>query len=147
MDIKTTLNKPISNTNIARNSNTYDKVKFHEIVAKETKKEASGRLNDLMMAIEEQGDKLGKNQSIDNLKRYKRQVKEFMAYVKKNAVRLENKEEFNGFGHSRSLSILRKVDEKLVEITDRVIKKESDSGLRVLELIGEVKGLLIDVLV
>lgn len=147
MDVQAALNKPIPNANVNRGNSTQNKNHFEEFVAKETRKEISGKLTDLMNGIEKQGNKLNQSQSIDNLKKYKKQVKEFMNYVKKNAIKLEHNEEFNSFGYSKPMQMIKKTDEKLIELTDQLLQKEENSGLRVLELIGEIKGLLVDVMV
>ena len=39
--------------------------------------------------------------------------------------------------------IIKKVDEKLLELADAVISKEQ-KGLKVLDLVGEIRGLLLD---
>jgi uncharacterized protein YaaR (DUF327 family) len=56
---------------------------------------------------------------------------------------LKDKQGFNFRGRPKSYKVVEEIDQKLVQLTDEVVHKEKN-GIHVLSLVGEIKGLMIN---
>jgi len=101
-------------------------------------------LEQLMKAITEQGNKLARFRSFRDLAKFKRMVKGFLQKAVKDGMELEQSHSFGMDGQTRQLTIVTKVDEKLLELTEEVMNQEKKT-VDILGLIGEIKGLLINI--
>ena len=101
------------------------------------------RLNRLIEDIDEQGKILAQSMTVEDLRSYKKKVKEFMNEAVKYGLKVQQSRGFNRGGRMRMYKTVQKVDEKLLELADAVINKE-EKGLKVLNLVGEIRGLLLD---
>lgn len=120
------------------------KTSFTEVMAGKRTDLVMEKLQKMMVDIEEQGNVLADSQTVDDLRRYKKLVREFLDESVKNALAIEERRGFNRRGRTKIYKIVTEVDKKLVELTDAVIEKQ-EKGLRILDLIGEIKGLLVNV--
>ncbi len=102
------------------------------------------RLNRLIEDIDEQGKILAQSMTVEDLRSYKKKVKEFITEAVKYGLKVQQSRGFNRGGRMRIYKTVQKVDEKLLELTDAVISKE-EKGLKVLTLVGEIRGLLLDI--
>ncbi|MFD1736879.1 YaaR family protein [Bacillus salitolerans] len=116
---------------------------FGELVQKQENKLHVEQLQRLMSDIESQGDRLLRSQNFKDLARYKSLVKKFVKQAVDFGMSLKQSHSWTSSGHSRTLKIVEQVDQKLVELTDEVMKQEKKS-IDILGKIGEVKGLLIN---
>ncbi|MBS7683858.1 YaaR family protein, partial [Vibrio cholerae] len=78
------------------------------------------------------------------LRRYKKMVKDFMDEAVNNALKLEEQSGFNRRGRTKVYKIVKEVDKKLVELTNTLLDKEKN-GLDILQSVGEIQGLLINI--
>ncbi len=103
------------------------------------------RLHAQLVQLDELGGRLAKEMTIANLKAYKGAVKQFLQDLQKGAVSVQTSTEFDYQAwQERSLTIVEKVDEELEELGRLVLNHEQDR-LKILEKIGEIKGLLLDI--
>ena len=79
--------------------------------------ELQEKLSMLMGEIKTQGDRLGKHRDIRDMKKYRSLVKEFLNEL---------------------------IDENLDELAQELVKEEQDN-LAILQKIGEIEGLLLDI--
>ena len=101
------------------------------------------KMTKMMQDIEDQGKILSKSQTVEDLKKYKKLVKEFMDDAVNNGLKLEEQRGFNRRGRTKVYKIVKEVDKKLIDLTNAVLDKEKN-GLNILNLVGEIKGLLIN---
>ena len=101
------------------------------------------KMTKMMQDIEDQGKILSKSQTVEDLKRYKKLVKEFMDDAVNNGLKLEEQRGFNRRGRTKVYKIVKEVDSKLINLTNAVLDKEKN-GLKILNLVGEIKGLFIN---
>ena len=132
------------NRTTQQNSGTEAKVSFQEVMQKGKDNHAYERLNNLMMKIDDQGKTLSESRTVEELRKYKQLVKEFMDDAVKLGLSLEERKGFNRRGRTKVYKIVREVDQKLLNLTDAVLKQEK-KGLDILNMVGEIKGLLINV--
>lgn len=121
-----------------------ESISFQEVMAKGREKINQEKFSKLLQEIDEAGKILAESRTVEDLRRYKQLVKELMNDVVKYGVALEERRGFNRRGRTKIYKIITEVDKKLLQITDEVLKKES-RGLSILDLVGEIKGLLINI--
>ncbi|WP_164215623.1 YaaR family protein [Virgibacillus sp. YIM 98842] len=98
----------------------------------------------LMKDITAQGNKLARFRSFRDLAKFKRMVKGFLQKAVKEGMDLEQSHSFGIDGQTRQLTVVKYIDEKLMELTEEVMNQEKKS-VDILGLIGEIKGLLINI--
>jgi uncharacterized protein YaaR (DUF327 family) len=118
-------------------------VEFDEVMRIQGKQLDVEKFNKLIEKIDLQGERLARSRTIKDLKEYKALVKNFMEEAVKNGVALEERHGFSRRGRSKVYKIITEVDKKLTEVTDAVLKKEQ-KGINILDTIGEIRGLLIN---
>ena len=94
--------------------------------------ELQTRLQGLMQAISEEGEKLAKRKDLRDLKHYRALVKEFLNEIVSRSHSFTRENFLDRRGRHRVFGIIRLVDE------------EKDN-LRILSAIGEIRGLLLDI--
>lgn len=124
-------------------SNSSTQQSFDTIVKSTTHQLKQQEIQQLMNEIAIQGDKLSRFRSFRDLAKFKRLVKDFLAETVYNGLDLEKSQNFSPEGHSQQLTIVKEVDEKLIELTDGIINQER-SAVDLLGVIGEIKGLLLN---
>ncbi|MCJ1909747.1 YaaR family protein [Planococcus ruber] len=100
-------------------------------------------LNQLMDRIDVQGQRLAKQRTIEHLIDYKNSVKQFVSESLSYGLELSEKQSFHPNGGMKSHQLVEVIDEKLLAINDEVLDNEKD-GIEVLRLVGEMKGLLVN---
>ncbi|WP_062199898.1 YaaR family protein [Massilibacterium senegalense] len=119
-------------------------VSFAEVMKKGRSDQFVDRLKQLLHDIDDQGKVLAETQTVEELRKYKQLVKDFMKEAVDNGLKLEERRGFNRRGRTKVYKIVKQVDQKLLELTDTVLK-EQEKGLKILDLVGEIKGLLVNV--
>jgi uncharacterized protein YaaR (DUF327 family) len=100
-------------------------------------------LQQLLQEIDQQGQQLSEKRTFHVLRKYKDLVKQFMGEVSKNGTGLYQAETWDPYGGNKTLKTIQVLDRKLMELTDQVLNQQKN-GLSLLERIGEIKGLLIN---
>jgi uncharacterized protein len=136
---KTSLNKMGKKQQVATES-----VSFTEVMSKKRENALYEKFTTLAKGIEDQGKVLSESRTVEDLKKYKKMVKSFLEEAVNNALQLENQRGFNRRGRTKVYKIVKEVDSKLVDITNGVLNKEK-KGLNILNLVGEVQGMLINI--
>lgn len=117
---------------------------FNRMVQSQTKQIKQEELQQLVRDITLQGNKLARFRTFRDLAKFKRMVKGFLQEAVNNGFDLQKSNSFSLDGQSRNLAIIKQVDEKLIELTDEVMNQEQKT-VDLLGLIGEIKGLLINI--
>ncbi|MGG5251976.1 YaaR family protein [Neobacillus sp. SM06] len=120
-----------------------DSISFDAVMDKKRADLTLESLNQKMKEIESQGSKLVESRTVENLRNYKKLVKDFLNDVVKNGLQLKEERGFNQYGSSRLYKLVKEVDKKLIDLTDTVLNKEV-KGLDLLGMVGEIKGMLIN---
>ncbi len=101
------------------------------------------QLTRLLSDIEAFGKRLTKSRNFKDLARFKGLVKRFVKEAVDNGLSHETARSFDLYGNSRKLGIVKKIDEKLIQLTEEMMNQEQPA-IDLLERIGEIKGLLIN---
>lgn len=121
-----------------------ESVSFTEVIGKKRENLVYEKMTKMMNDIEDQGKVLAETRTVEDLKKYKKLVKQFMEDAVNNGLKLEDQRGFNRRGRTKVYKIVKEVDKKLIDLTNAVIEKEKN-GLTILNLVGEIKGLLINI--
>lgn len=102
------------------------------------------RLTSLMEEITRQGDKLAKRKDIRDMKKYRGLIKEFMNEIISRSHTFTRENFLDRRGRHRVYGIIRLVDQTLDELAQELVKEEGDN-ITILNKIGEIRGLLLDI--
>ena len=146
MDIKVNQTKQVNQTNeVAReNAPTDDSFKF-TLMSHIEDEGLSERLNLMLQDITMQGKKIAKHTDIKDMKKYRTLIKEFMNEIAGHSHKFSRENFLDRRGRHRVYGIIRLVDQNLDELASELMKDESDN-LNILAKIGEIRGMLIDLL-
>ena len=106
--------------------------------------ELGARLQLMMEEITMQGDKLAKHRNIKDMRRYRGLVKDFLNEIVNRSHSFSRENFLDRRGRHRVYGIVRLVDAKLDELAQELVKDEKDN-LSILNKIGEIRGLLLDI--
>lgn len=106
--------------------------------------ELQTRLTALMEEITMQGEKISKKKDIKDMKKYRGLIKDFLNEVVNRSHSFSRENFLDRKGRHRVYGIIRLIDENLDELAQELIKDEQDS-IAILNKIGEIRGLLLDI--
>lgn len=121
-----------------------ESIQFQSVMEKKQYETTYDRLEKKYAEIADQGEKLVENQTIENLRKYKKMVKDFLQDAVSNGLELAQKFSFNHRGSSNMYRLVKEVDKRLIDLTNEVLEKEKN-GLAITNLVGEIKGMLINI--
>ena len=144
MDIKVNqINKPMQVEQPVQQQQADGAFKF-TLVSHIEEQELQARLTSLMEEITMQGDKLAKHRNIKDMRRYRGLVKDFLNEIVNRSHSFSRENFLDRRGRHRVYGIVRLVDAKLDELAQELVKDEEDN-LSILNKIGEIRGLLLDI--
>ncbi len=106
--------------------------------------ELQARLNTLMEEITMQGERLAKRRDIKDMKHYRGLIKDFLNEVVTHSHSFSRENFLDRRGRHRVYGIIRLIDENLDQLAQELMKDEKDN-LSILNKIGEIRGLLLDI--
>lgn len=106
--------------------------------------ELQEKLSMLMGEIKLQGERLGKHRDIRDMRKYRSLVKDFLNEVVNRSHSFSRENFLDRRGRHRVYGIIRLIDENLDELAKELVKEEQDN-LIILQKIGEIEGLLLDI--
>ena len=103
------------------------------------------RLSLMYEDITMQGNKITKHMDVKDMKKYRALIKEFMNEIVNRSHKFSRENFLDRKGRHRVYGIIRRVDETLDELAQELMKDEKDH-LAILAKVGEIRGLLLDIL-
>ena len=144
MDIKVNqIQQPQPVEQVNQNQPVDDSFKF-TLASHIEEAELQARLNTLMEEITMQGEKLAKRKDIRDMRKYRGLIKEFMNEIVSRSHTFSRENFLDRKGRHRVYGIIRLVDETLDELAKELVKDEIDN-ITILNKIGEIRGLLLDI--
>lgn len=104
----------------------------------------SERLNAMFEDITMQGNKITKHMDVKDMKRYRALVKDFLNEIVNRSHKFSRENFLDRKGRHRVYGIVRLVDQNLDELAQELMKEEKDH-ISILEKVGEIRGLLLDI--
>lgn len=124
------------------NRKNKDKVnKFSAEMENSYLKSAKKDLKEMLDSIKKKGNKIVATKTIEDVVEYKKLVKEYLKKVYKEIYTVNK---FSDTFNSRYYLTVDTVDEKLKELTDKIIKNEKDN-ISILNTIDEIQGLMVNI--
>ena len=102
------------------------------------------RLNLMMRDIVQQGETISRKKDIRDMTRYRTMIKEFMNEVVSRSHQFSRENFLDRRGRHRVYGIIRRVDETLDELAQELVKEQIDN-ISILDKIGQIEGLLLDI--
>ena len=103
------------------------------------------RIDALMTDITTQGELIARHMDIRDMKKYRGLIRDFMNEVVYRSHKFSRENFLDRKGRHRVYGIIRLIDSNLDELAQELVKEEK-SHIVILEKIGEIRGLLLDVL-
>ncbi|MGJ7909833.1 YaaR family protein [Neobacillus sp. LXY-1] len=128
---------------IQNERSTTSSTSFQKIMSSYSKELTQDHLQQLLEELDQQGQKLNDKPTFQELRKYKDLVKKFMGEVTNKGMNIYQSESWDPYSGNKTLKTVQVIDKKLVELTDQVLNQQNN-GLSILEQIGEIKGLLIN---
>ncbi len=120
------------------------RVTFMEILADENDDERRRQLlQELLDEVDSKGRELVENRTVEALFAYKNLVKSFIEEAVDFGLKVSEKRGYGRAGRTKILRSVENVDEKLLQLTDLVLQKET-KHINILSKVGEIKGLLVN---
>lgn len=145
MDIKVNQTTPIVQTEAPKQVNETDGGFKFTLISRIGEDGLQERLTAMMEEITRQGDKLAKKRDIKDMKRYRSLIKDFMNEVVSRSHEFSRENFLDKRGRHRVYGIVRLVDENLDALAQELMKDEQDH-MAILNKIGEIRGLLLDIM-
>ncbi|MCR4684234.1 MAG: YaaR family protein [Lachnospiraceae bacterium] len=145
MDIKVnqiTGNQPVEYTQNAQVTDEQFKFTLMSRIEEEGLQE---RLSLLFDDITMQGKKISKHMDVRDMKRYRSLIKDFLNEIVNRSHKFSRENFLDRRGRHRVYGIIRLIDQNLDELAEALMKEEKDN-LSILGKIGEIRGLLLDIL-
>lgn len=145
MDIK--VNQISQATPVVQNNqvqNADDTFKF-TLISQIQENDLQERLKGMIEEISRQGDLISKRKDIKDMRKYRASIKGFLNEVLSRSHQFSRENFLDKKGRHRVYGIIRLVDENLDKLAEALMQDEKDN-IMILNTIGEIRGLLLDIL-
>ena len=110
-----------------------------------TDADLQGKVDALLNDITAQGNRIAQHMDIRDMKKYRGLVKDFLNEVVYRSHKFSRENFLDRRGRHRVYGIIRLIDKNLDELASELVEDEKDH-IAILDRIGEIKGLLLDIL-
>ncbi len=114
------------------------------LMSKVSDADLQAHLSSLMEEITMQGERISKKKDIKDMRKYRSLIKEFMNEVVSRSHAFSRENFLDRKGRHRVYGIIRLVDETLDELAKELVKDEKDN-ITILQKIGDIRGLILDI--
>lgn len=138
--------------NVKRTSRTTTKKKvnrvepslaFDEILALTEEDHEREQLDEMLDDIRKKGKELSEKRDVEILIAYKEMVKSFIEEAVTFGLKVVERRGHGRAGRSKIMRMVSMIDEKMINLTEDLLKQEQ-SSLKLLTKIGEIEGLLLN---
>ncbi len=103
------------------------------------------RVGALLNEISDHGKKISKHTDVRDMKKYRELIKSFLNEVVYRSHKFSRENFLDRRGRHRVYGIVRLIDQNLDELAEELLKEEKDN-IMILSKVGEIRGLLLDIL-
>lgn len=144
MEIRVNDTAPVNQTTGTTPVDTEDGSFKFTLTSAIEEQELQQRLNSLLDDITKQGNLIAQHMDIRDMKKYRGLVKDFLNEVVTRSHKFSRENFLDRKGRHRVYGIVKLVDKNLDELAEELVKDESDH-ITILDKIGEIAGLLLDI--
>ncbi|MHA7966237.1 YaaR family protein [Paenibacillus sp. CAU 1782] len=120
-------------------------VNFADVMVQQDAQRTQEELQQKLMDIHKQGERLSKLMTVRELKLYRQMVKKFLEDTMRRGVGLKEVRGFDRRGRVKRYKLLDEIDDQLLSMAEELL--ESEQGrIDLLHKIGEIRGILINLL-
>jgi|LGOV01.1.fsa_nt_gb uncharacterized protein YaaR (DUF327 family) len=123
-----------------------NRISFTEILASTEDDKMREALSEVLEKINKKGKELINKRTVENLLEYKKMVKNFVEEAVDFGLKVNARRGYGLSGRTKILRTVSTIDKRLIELTDIILKQEA-KGMRLLEKVGQIEGLLVNILV
>lgn len=110
-----------------------------------TDADLQAKVDTLLSDITAQGNRIAQHMDIRDMKQYRELIREFMNEVVFRSHKFSRENFLDRRGRHRVYGLIRLIDTNLDELARELVKDEKDH-ISILSRIGEIRGLLLDIL-
>ena len=146
MDVRVTeiINKTLGETVVKKDAKRHEEFSF--TLSKLGVDGLKARLSKLIDDIKDQGSRLSKHMSLGEMKHYRTLIASFINEVITNGYEFNRENFLDRRGRHRVYGIVRNIDDELDKLAAELLKSEKDA-IKILEKVGEIEGLILDLFV
>ncbi|MDH8678947.1 YaaR family protein [Fusibacter bizertensis] len=122
------------------------KISFTEILAVKDYDQQKQELQKALDEIDKKGQDLVENRTVENLYAYKDLIKGFIEETVLKGLEIKERRGFSRSGRTKVMRTVAEVDAKLLELTNLILKREHKE-INVLKKVGEIQGLLVNIMI
>jgi len=124
------------------------RITFTEILSnlEEDRGRSKELLDELLKEIESKGKRLIENRTVETLVEYREMIKGFVEEAVQEGYKIEERRGFSRSGRTRVMRTVKEIDKQLVELTNLILGQEKKQ-IRLLEKIGQIQGLLVNLII
>lgn len=137
---------PASKSNQVNKPEEKPKISFTEILAFKDYDQQKEALQYALDEIDKKGQALVENRTVENLYAYKDLIRNFIEETVMQGLEIRERRGFSRAGRTKVMRTVAEVDAKLVELTNLILKREHKE-INVLKKVGEIQGLLVNILI
>ena len=108
-------------------------------------KDLQAKISTMMNEITEFGKKITKKSDIRDMKHYRSLIKGFLNEIVYRSHSFSRENYLDRKGRHRVYGIIRLIDKNLDELAQELLKDEKDN-IKILNLVGDIEGMLLDIL-
>lgn len=117
---------------------------FRKTIEEAGREQLLEKLGGLISDINSQGERLARRADITELEKYRSLIRDFFSEVVSNGYEFTREGSFAARGRQRFFATVKKVDVKLEELAEELLREQKDD-IAILDKIGEISGLLVDI--
>lgn len=145
MDIKVNSTSPVTQIPDTITTETGDGSFKFTLASAITDAELQAKVDSLLSNITFQGNRIAQHMDIRDMKKYRELIREFMNEVVYRSHKFSRENFLDHRGRHRVYGIIRLIDENLDELAQELVEDEKNQ-IDILSRIGEIEGLLLDIL-
>lgn len=108
-------------------------------------KDLQAKISTMIGEISDFGKRISKKTDIRDMKYYRGLIKEFLNEIVYRSHNFSRENYLDRKGRHRVYGIIRLIDKNLDELAQELIKDEKDN-IKILNLVGDIEGMLLDIL-
>ena len=109
-----------------------------------TDAELQQKIDSMLVDITAQGERIARHMDIRDMRKYRELIREFMNEVVFRSHKFSRENFLDRKGRHRVYGIIKLIDANLDELAQELVKDEKDH-ITILNKIGEIRGLLLDI--
>ena len=145
MDIKVSGTAPVTQTPDAQVVEKGDGTFKFTLASAITDADLQEKVDSLLSDITFQGNRLAEHMDVRDMRRYRELIREFMNEVVFRSHKFSREDFLDRKGRHRVYGLIKLIDANLDELAQELVKDEKDH-ISILGMIGEIRGLLLDIL-